>query len=270
MIFARQKVELPHGLVIANTPIERKSEARFLGVIVDEKLSWSKHISTLKTKMSRYVGIMFKIKSLIPVQVRLQIFHSFIQSHINYCSLVWGFSAKSNIESLFVKQKKGMRAVMPGYASSYYKDGKIPTHTKASFNKFKVLTVQGIVVKNALVFMQKVKYFPRTLPLSVKETIARDAPVADSNHETCEEWLNNFNNSFHRKSVFYKAPLLSIDTEISQLTTPTTLFSIKAYKNSAKRFLLELQGRGDVDEWQAVNFLLYNIRGLRQSSRQKE
>ena len=70
---------------------------------------------------------MYKIKSFLPVQARLQIFHSFFQSHIIYTSLVWVFSAKSNVESLFVNQKKGMRAVIPCYVNHYYKDGDIPT-----------------------------------------------------------------------------------------------------------------------------------------------
>ena len=101
-------------LLILDKYIERKQEARFLGVIVDESLNWSKHIKTIESKMSRYVGIMYKLKNKLPLQVRLQIYHSFVQSHINYCPLVWGFSCKSNIEVLFSKQKKGIRAIMPG------------------------------------------------------------------------------------------------------------------------------------------------------------
>jgi hypothetical protein len=38
--------------------IERKTDPKFLGVIVDEKLAWTKHIKTLNSKMSRYTGIM--------------------------------------------------------------------------------------------------------------------------------------------------------------------------------------------------------------------
>ena len=133
MIFSRQKIDNNNfKLVMANTKIHRKTEARFLGVIVDEKLNWTRHIMSLKSKMSKYVGIMYKIKNMIPIQVCLQIFHSFVQSHINFCSLVWGFSAKSNIDSLFVSQKKGMRAVMPGYVNFFYRDGPslpIPNHS---------------------------------------------------------------------------------------------------------------------------------------------
>ena len=97
MIFSRSRnVELPQPLTISETLIERKYETRFLGVIIDESLNWSRHIKTVQSKMARYVGIMHK--KYRPLKARLQIYHSFVQSYANYCSLVWGFSSKSNIE----------------------------------------------------------------------------------------------------------------------------------------------------------------------------
>ena len=122
MIFSRSRVELPHSFVISNMPIERKSEARFLGVIIDESLKWSRHVKTVLSKMSRYIGIMYKIKKLLPLKSRLQVFNSFIQSHVHYCSLVWGFCCKSSIEAIFSKQKKGLRAVIPGFINYKFKD----------------------------------------------------------------------------------------------------------------------------------------------------
>ena len=107
MIFSRSRqIDLPSPLVICKAAIERKREARFLGVILDETLNWSKHIKTIISKMSRYVGIMYKVKKYLPLTARLQIYHSFVQSHLNYCSLVWGFTCKSYIEALFSKQKR--------------------------------------------------------------------------------------------------------------------------------------------------------------------
>ena len=111
MIFSRARnVEL----LIANLPIARLTESKFLGVIVDENLTWSRHIKTIQTKIVRYKRLTFKLISQLPLKVRIQINHSFVQSYINYCSLVWGFSTITNIESLFRAQKKGMRAVIPG------------------------------------------------------------------------------------------------------------------------------------------------------------
>ena len=45
-------------------------------------------IKTLKSKMSRYIGILCKIKILLPIQAKMQIFQSLIQSHLNYCSCI--------------------------------------------------------------------------------------------------------------------------------------------------------------------------------------
>ena len=164
--------------------IERKYEPRFLGVIIDESLNWSKHINAVKTKMSRYIGIMYKIKKFLPLTIRLQIYHSFVQTHVNYCSLVWGFSIKSNLEALFAKQKIALRAVIPGYINYKYKDGKTPGHTKSKFLEYKILSIHNIIAMNAVIFMQKIHIYPSLLPQSIRETILADSPVVGSTQAT--------------------------------------------------------------------------------------
>ena len=61
--------------------------------------------------------------------------------------------------------------------------------------------------------------------------------------------------------------MLYVDSVWDKLMTPSALLSMKAFKTNVKRVLLELQGRGDAVEWQADNFLIYNISGLRKSAR---
>ena len=160
MIFSRCKTDLPSPLFISNKLIERKQEARFLGVIVDESLNWTKHVKTVESKMARYIGLMYKLKKLLPLGARLQIYHSFVQSHVNFCALVWGFSSRSNIELLFSKQKKGIRAVMPGYVNYTYRKGKIPGHTKLAFTQYGILTVQNLIAIYAFLFIYKIRNFP--------------------------------------------------------------------------------------------------------------
>ena len=266
MIFSRSRgIELPSPLVISNTAIERKKEARFLGVIIDESLSWSAHIKTVLSKMSRYVGIMYKIKKYLPVTARLQIFHSFVQSHINFCCLIWGFAAKSHIEAIFTKQKKGIRAIIPGYINYKFKDGKIPGHTKSAFTNYKILTIHGIITMNSLVFLRKARHFPSQLPPSMVTTISNESPVHGSTHETCENWLNLYNNNYYRNSLFYKGPLLLLSCNFEENLSPSSYLTIKAYKDNIKRVLISDQGSGSESEWQPDNFPLYNIKGLRKS-----
>jgi len=148
------------------------------------------HIKALRSKMSRFIGDMYnRIKHKLTLKARLQIFQSFVQSHLNFCSLVWGFAAKSLIESLFAKQKQGMRAVMAGNMNYYYKDWKLPEHTKLAFREHEVLTVQGVIVKNALILLHKVRNMCSLLPKSISEHFPPNTPKQGTTHEQNLNWL---------------------------------------------------------------------------------
>ena len=154
---------------------------------------------------------MYKLKSQLPLKVRINIFHSFVQSYINYCSLVWGFSTTTNIDSLFTAQKKYMRSVIPGFINYKHRsDGTLPGHTKSYFTKYDILTIQNVIVLNALALMHKARNFPLDLPRSVWKTVAENSPFPGATNESSNEWLQNVSYHFYTRSVFYKGPLLSI------------------------------------------------------------
>ena len=267
MLLSPNRTSIPDvNIQIAGTTIERKTEARFLGVIVDEKLTWTSHITALKAKMMRYIGIMYKIKSRLPIKVRLQIYQSFVQSHINYCSLIWGFAAKSHIDALFSKQKQGIRAIMPGFVNYYFKEGALPQHTKPFFSEHEILTVHGLIVYNSIILMHKVKNMPQLVPKNISQAFPADIPTKLSDHTSACSWLQLYGKRHFQNSIFYKGPLLSVYADKADVTTLPTLFSINLFKTSAKKMLLTLQTDGDVNEWQP--FLLHNVPGLRQSRRE--
>ena len=224
--------------------------------------------------MSRYIGIMYRIKALIPLEVRLQIYHSFIQSHLNYCSLVWGFSNKSYIDSLFAQQKKGMRAIMPGYVRCSYKDGTLPTGTKNSFNNLSVLTVHGIVTCNAINFMNKILNFPSQLPKAVRDTIPSSVPsrtltAPGSQPVILSSWSDVYNTHVYRNSLFFKGPLLYLDPEANEIFNPVSCQSTKAFRKQCKRVILKLQNGGEPNDWSTNTFLLQSVNGPRRSNRKK-
>ena len=270
MIFSRQRIDTSSIQVFVDkTKIEEKFECRFLGVIIDNKLNWSHHIAAIRSKMSKYIGVMYKIKSRLPLQTRVQIYQSFVQSHLNYCSLIWGFAAKSHIESLFSKQKQGMRAIMPGYVNYWYDNGELPAHTKSSFKKHEILTVHGIITMNTLIFLHKVTNFPNSLPPSINSMIPSNIPRFGSSHEDSSEWAQKYNNIPYRSTIFHKGPLLAMSSDVTSITEdPSTFVSINRYKISVKRFLINKQSSGEDATW--PNFLLYTIHGLRTSPRNQQ
>ena len=112
--------------------------------------------------------------------------------------------------------------------------------------------------------MYKIHKFPFLLPPSICNTIAENSPTPGSSHETCAEWITEFDNTLYRNTIFYKGPLLF--TEMANHDFSST-HTINALKNKIKKSLLNLQNLGDTDEWQPDNFKLYSVTGLRKSKR---
>ena len=62
MIFSNQKIQdLPFVPKICKYEISRVYTNKFFGVIINHNLNWNDHILAIKAKMSRYVGILFKL-----------------------------------------------------------------------------------------------------------------------------------------------------------------------------------------------------------------
>ena len=252
MIFSCHKnIKLPFELKIFNYVIEREKSARFLGVIIDENLTWREHILAVKAKISRYVGILFKLKSILPLPVRKNIYYSLIQSHLNYCTLVWGLGTKSSIEPLFAEQKKAIRALMPGFNLNFRRKNTNPCHTKLFFIESGILTVQSIILTNILTFMYR--FYNKIQPNI--------------------EWFNKHSMGKYRNTICFKGPLFyekyiaEIQAKYQNIGTTIPIVSQKYFKTHTKALMLEVQGRGGSDEWEGQNMALYNVPGLVKSKR---
>ena len=49
-----------------NVALEHKNCIKFLGLLIDENLSWKNHIHTLTTKISKTVGLLAKVRHIVP------------------------------------------------------------------------------------------------------------------------------------------------------------------------------------------------------------
>ena len=78
--------QLPHELnvILNGVVIERVSEFKFLGIYVDEHLSWKTHMTKLLSKLYRNLCVARKISCFLNRKTLMQMFHSMIMSHIRY------------------------------------------------------------------------------------------------------------------------------------------------------------------------------------------
>ena len=54
-------------LRIVGIELTRKASIKFIGVILDENLIWKDHISTIESKISKNIGLIFRAKNLLSI-----------------------------------------------------------------------------------------------------------------------------------------------------------------------------------------------------------
>ena len=91
--------------------IKRVKFVKFLGLLLDEHLSWKYHLSELSKKLARTCGIFFKIRNLLPLDVLLCLYNALFLSFLQYSLIVWGQTFASYIDPIFKLQKKVVRAI---------------------------------------------------------------------------------------------------------------------------------------------------------------
>ena len=88
-----RKTVIPE-LLFDNEKICCVDEFNFLGLTITKHLSWKKHIDKISNKISKIIGVLNKLKFIIPDQILLTIYNSLILPHLNYCILAWGYDSK--------------------------------------------------------------------------------------------------------------------------------------------------------------------------------
>ena len=54
-------------LRIVGIELTRKASIKFIGVIFDENLIWKDHISTIESKISKNIGLIFRAKNVLSI-----------------------------------------------------------------------------------------------------------------------------------------------------------------------------------------------------------
>jgi hypothetical protein len=102
---------VPLDVSINGIPIERTTHAKFLGVTIDESLSWDVHISTIASKISKSIGIIRKVANKIPQHSRLQLYQALVVPYFSYCHLVWSTASQARLNRLNLLQKRAVRCI---------------------------------------------------------------------------------------------------------------------------------------------------------------
>ena len=91
MVFHRKQKHIKElNIVINGTKIDRVESFNFLGLTIDETLSWAQHIDIVKKKVSKVLGIFYRLKNIFPIENMMILYKSLIASYLSYGLLLWG------------------------------------------------------------------------------------------------------------------------------------------------------------------------------------
>ena len=141
----QKKLSGSFKLKIGNQEIQRCKYVKFLGILMDEHLSWKYHVTELCKKRPRTCSIFFKLRHFCPLQPLISLYNSLFSSFLLYGLIVWGLTFVSYLNPLFTLQKV-LRCI---------KCEPFSVPSSSIYQTLKILKLEDALRVNSLTFVYK-------------------------------------------------------------------------------------------------------------------
>ena len=81
-----------------------------MGSILEANMSWNLHTNHISLKISKAIGILYRLKTIYPQLVLQTLYNTLILPYFNYCILVWGATINEG-NPLHLLKKKALRLI---------------------------------------------------------------------------------------------------------------------------------------------------------------
>ena len=106
---SRKKINLDDlSISIDDNKFARVDSTKFLGVIINQNLSWQPHIKAISSKIAKSVGIIIKSRQFFLPNTLHTLYNSLILPYLQYCSIIWASTYSSHLQPL----QKAIRIIM--------------------------------------------------------------------------------------------------------------------------------------------------------------
>lgn len=140
------KNKCSHKLFLNGQEIKRQKSTKFLGVHIDENLDWKSHIANLVSKVSKSIGILYRVRNVLNHCTLKMLYLSLIQPYLLYCIVIWGSAYANALNPLIVLQKRAIRVI--NYAS-------FAAHSTPLFKKCNLLALSEIYSRETSIYVYK-------------------------------------------------------------------------------------------------------------------
>ena len=147
---------------INDCKIKQANCVKCLGVFLDDKLTWKKHV---ETKLSAASDAIYKLRKYIPQKPLMSVYYSLVYSHLQYAIICWGNSSKTIEHKLQVKQNCIIKTLCIKFGTK--------TRLKPLHEQLQVLNIDEIYKLEVAKFMAKVNLNKLPVFCSNQSTIFR-------------------------------------------------------------------------------------------------
>ena len=222
ILFRKTKKKLNEKLSIKimGEEIEEKEYTKYLGILIDNKLTWKYHINHVNIKISQGISILSKLRNYVSDNILRMLFFTFINPHIDYGHLVWGNASITNLKAIKNKLDKAVRIMTRKKKNS---------PIEPLYNEMKILTLEKIRQLTIGNFMWKVSN--DEIPETIKNNFQlRPRMYGDQNYKY---YLPLPNSDLLKRNIIYQGPLIwnSIPSDIKNKKNSL------GFKNSLRNFL---------------------------------
>lgn len=172
---------------------------KFLGVYVDESLTWKYHLSHVNTKISRAMYGIKKAKHFLPAQSLKTLYAALIQPYISYALIAWGNATVSNLQRTIKLQKRAIRIV----TNSAYN-----SHTEPLFKHCQIFNIKDLYEFQVSLFMYD--FVNGKLPRSFDSVFClnSDIQVSHLTRQSNLMYVPRCDSSYSSRLPFYSFPVI--------------------------------------------------------------
>jgi hypothetical protein len=128
-----------------NSYISCTSVYKYLGLFIDQSLSFTDHIKHVQLKISPYINILKRIRYSLNKSCLLNIYYAYINSQLTYLLAIWGSARKTHMSPLSFLHNKALRII--NFRSWFYPTKQLYSDKLLSLNQLKVYQKHLLIYK---------------------------------------------------------------------------------------------------------------------------
>ena len=194
-------------ILINNTELTQVTRTKFLGVVIDEGLTWFHHIDLVCNRSMKMLGILRKICPLIHPSAHLTLYYSFLYPYFNYCNLVWAATFPTFLKKPLIIPKKFLRMISHSHRLA---------PSEPLFRRYSILPIDKLNIYQTHLFIHKFINKKEDLPDTFHNffTFTTDIHSHVTRHSTYNLFLPPTRTNRHQFNLSFRGPRLWSDLSL--------------------------------------------------------